>query len=409
MKIERREFLKMGAVGMLGAGAMMLLPRTYAQQADVDPSKAKNKLVVIQLSGGNDGLNTVVPFGDPTYYTRRPTLAVRPENVLKINDRVGFAPQFSEMKRVYDQGRLAVLQAAGYPNSNRSHFFSMDVWHTADLMAQERFGWLGKFIDGLSTPEKDPLVGLSVGIIPKAMKASSLSVPALDSLDRYQWTPYGNDPIETSRQIKAFSDMYSNTRDGTALMDLIQNVSKDAFVSSTNLKNASRSYLPSVIYPLNSVLSINLKLIAQLIGSGLGTRIYYLNIGGFDTHANQVQQHQNLLTTISQSLGAFHEDLNDQGNGDKVMIMLFSEFGRRVAQNGSNGTDHGKGGPMFVLGGGVKGDLYGPEPNLADLNDGDLTTKIDFRHVYATILEKWMGADSSRVMGTRYPLLDFVK
>ncbi|HEY4672572.1 MAG TPA: DUF1501 domain-containing protein [Nitrososphaerales archaeon] len=409
MKIERREFLKMGAIGVLGAGTMMLLPRTYAQQADIDPSKAKNKLVVVQLSGGNDGLNTVVPYGDPAYYTKRPTLAVKPENVLKIDDRVGFAPQLAEMKQVYDQGRLAVLQAAGYPTSNRSHFFSMDVWHTADLTAQDRFGWLGKFIDGLQTPEKDPLVGLSVGIMPKAMKASTLSVPALESLDRYQWTPYGNDPIETSRQIRAFSDMYSETKDSTTLMDILQNIGKDALVSSTDLKNASRSYLPSVNYPLNSILSINLKLIAQLIGSGLGTRIYYLNIGGFDTHASQVQQHQNLLTTISQSLGAFHEDLKDQDNGDRVMTMLFSEFGRRAAQNGSNGTDHGKGGPMFVLGGGVKGGMYGPEPNLNDLNDGDVNPAIDFRHVYATILEKWMGANSQKVMGQRFPLLDFVK
>ena len=200
MKIERRQFLKMGAVGVLGGGALMLLPRTYAQQADGDPAKAKNKLVVIQLSGGNDGLSTVVPYADSQYYKKRPTLAVKSENVLKINDRIGFAPEFAEMKQIYDQGQMAVLQAAGYPNSNRSHFLSMDIWHTADLTGQDRFGWLGKYIDNLPTPEKDPLVGLSVGIMPRAMQASSLSVPALDSFDRYQYTPYGNDPIETSRQ-----------------------------------------------------------------------------------------------------------------------------------------------------------------------------------------------------------------
>ncbi len=408
MKIERREFLKMGAVGVLGGGALALLPRTYAQQADGDPAKAKNKLVVIQLSGGNDGLNTVVPYANPQYYSKRPALAVKSENVLKINDAIGFAPEFSEMKQIYDQGQMAVLQGAGYPNSNRSHFLSMDIWHTADLTGQDRFGWLGKYIDNLPTPEKDPLVGLSVGIMPRAMQASSLSVPALDSFDRYQWVPYGNDPIETARQIKAFSDMYSRTTDGTALMDLLQNVGRDAFASSTGLKNASRSYLPSVIYPLNSALAINLKLIAQLIGSGLGTRIYYLAIGGFDTHANQARQHQQLLTTISQSIGAFYKDLQMQGNAGNTTIMLFSEFGRRVAQNGSAGTDHGKGGPMFVIGGGVKGGLYGPEPSLTDLNDGDVNPAIDFRHAYATILERQMGADSKKVLGTRYPPLNFM-
>jgi uncharacterized protein (DUF1501 family) len=431
----RREFLR---TSMLGAAAAWSVPvflqHTFAtldaMAADASvqtPTGRDNTiLVVLQLAGGNDGLNTIVPYADDTYYKARPIIAIKRETVLKLNDYSGFNPRLSGLKSLYDEGHLSVIQGVGYPNPNRSHFRSTEIWQTAaDADKVENRGWLGKYFDSCCKGA-DPTVGVSIGsTAPQAFDATNPTGVSFSNPEQYRWLNSGGDDssealfrqlnqpdsTEQSPADSATGDsigmLGGKRKGGSDSLAFLQRTALDAQLSSDRIREIARKYRASVEYP-RSQLADALSLVARMIAGGLQTRVYYVSQGGYDTHSSQVNSHDRLLGDLNDSLAAFCKDMKAQGNFDRVMLMTFSEFGRRVAQNGSNGTDHGAAAPMFVLGGSARAGIHGQHPSLTKLNAGDLIHTVDFRSVYATILDKWLGAPSRQVLGKAFPLLPLV-
>lgn len=383
-------------------------------------------LVVVQLSGGNDGLNTVVPFSMDQYYRVRPGIGVAANNVLKLGDfGVGLHPQMAGIKELYDNGMAAVIQGVGYPNPNRSHFKSMDIWHTADTSATGN-GWLGRYFDSeccgygkgeSGTPEKNGKAearvsnqpGIAIGrTAPLAMQGQAIKPISFESEDLFRWV--GQDVH------KALSDPYHKLEsrqvpegEGSNASFLMR-TALDAQVSSDLIRKAVRQR-PLVQYPQSGV-GQQLQLVGSMIRAGLPTRVYYVQHGGFDTHAQQGGQngrHANLLGQLSQAIKAFYADLKIQENDRRVLTMSFSEFGRRVAQNASQGTDHGTAAPMFLFGPMVRPGVIGDHPSLTDLDDGDLKHRIDFRSVYAGILDGWLKADPKKVLEGSFKALPVIR
>ncbi|MDX2131673.1 MAG: DUF1501 domain-containing protein [Planctomycetota bacterium] len=421
----RREFLR---TGLVMASAAATLPAFLNNSAlamhaaagglsSVPGVPDDHVLVVIQLSGGNDGLNTVVPFGAPEYYRARPGIGVPENQVLKLSkaDGVGLHPQLAPLREMYDDGKVCVVQGVGYPNPNRSHFKSMDIWHTADTSATGD-GWLGKYFDSeccgfgkgesgtpeaAQTPGAGP-PGIAIGrTAPLAMEGRRIKPVAFESADLFRWSAQEmNDALR-----KGYSSL--NTResgDGNAARAdsnaaFLLRTSLDAQVSSDLIRKAVEQR-PKTQFP-NSDLGRQLSMIASMIGAGLKTRVYYANMGSFDTHAGQggaQGRHAQLLGQFSQAVRAFYAELKEQRADERVLSVAFSEFGRRVGQNQSQGTDHGTAAPMFLFGPMVRRGVVGEHPSLKDLDDGDLKYKIDFRSVYAGVLESWMKADSKAVL-----------
>ena len=435
----RREFMR---TSMLGAAASWTLPiflqKTFltldAMAADSLVQTATGKdspiLVVLQMAGGNDGLNTLVPFADDAYHKARPVIGIGADKILKINDQIGLHPKLTGLKSLYDEGHLAVLQGVGYPNPNRSHFRSTEIWQTAsDAEKIESYGWLGKYFDSCCKGA-DPTVGVSIGNeAPQAFSSPNPVGISFARPEQYRWVNNEKgDPGMSSaeslyRRLNRPEGMDSSTDDTNAggsigsisggtphggnTLDFIQRTALDAQLSSDKVIEIAKKYKSSVDYP-KSQIADSLNLVARMIAGGLATRVYYVSQGGYDTHTNQVNTHDRLMGDLGDAVAAFCKDLQAQGNFGRVMLMTFSEFGRRVAQNGSNGTDHGAAAPMFVLGGGVKPGLFGKYPSLTDLNNGDLIYNLDFRSVYATILERWLKAPSQLVLGRNFPLLPLV-
>ncbi len=384
-------------------------------------------LVVVQLSGGNDGLNTVVPFSMDQYYRLRPGIGVAANNVLKLGDSgVGLHPQLAGIKELYDNGMASVIQGVGYPNPNRSHFKSMDIWHTADTSATGN-GWLGRYFDSeccgygkgeSGTPEKNGKPGaasvsnqpgIAIGrTAPLAMQGQAIKPIAFESEDLFRWV--GQDVH------KALSDPYHKLESRQAPEGdnsnaaFLMRTALDAQVSSDLIRKAVRQR-PLVQYPGTGI-GQQLQLVGSMIRAGLPTRVYYVQHGGFDTHAQQGGQngrHANLLGQLSQAIKAFYADLKAQENDRRVLTMSFSEFGRRVAQNASQGTDHGTAAPMFLFGPMVRPGVIGDHPSLTDLDDGDLKHRIDFRSVYAGILEGWLKADPRKILDGSFKALPVIK
>ncbi|OJV00198.1 MAG: hypothetical protein BGO12_14315, partial [Verrucomicrobia bacterium 61-8] len=371
-------------------------------------------LVILQMAGGNDGLNMVVPYADDAYYRARPRIGIAAGNVLKVDDHVGLHPKLKTLRGFYDEGRLGVIQGVGYPNPNRSHFRSTDIWQTAtDSNKFANKGWLANYFDACCKGE-DPVVGVSIGAeTPLSFSGSSGAGITLTRPDQFRFI--SNDPAAG----EAFADMTSNSDntggsvqslsgdvaqgDGNTL-DFVRRTALDARISSDRILEITRKSKAPVTYP-GSRLATDLNLVARLIAGGLPTRVYYVSQGGYDTHSGQSGTHERLLGELDSALGAFVADLRAQGNLDRVTIMTFSEFGRRVAENASGGTDHGAAAPMFVLGGKVKAGLHGTQPSLTELGDGDLIYTVDFRRVYATMLDKWLQAPSEAVLGRKFPSL----
>lgn len=429
----RRKFLRTGVLGGAVAWSLpVFLERTFlaldAMAADSAVQTLTGKdgpiLVVLQLAGGNDGLNTVIPFADDAYYSARPRLAVPANKALKLNDHIALNTRLSHLRSLYDSGNLAIIQGVGYPNPNRSHFRSTDIWQTAtDANKVERHGWLGRFFDSCCKGA-DPAVGMSIGRdTPLAFSASTPKTVSLSSPEQFRFiTNVAGDPEamgETFREITAmdFGDDNAGatvqsigaagSQAGGDTMDYLRRTALDAQVSSDTILNITRRIPAAPGYP-GGRLASDLSLVARLIAGGMPTRVYYVSQGGYDTHGNQSGTHERLLGDLDAAMGAFAADLKAQGNFDRVLVMTFSEFGRRVAENGSGGTDHGAAAPMFVLGGGVKPGLYGKHPSLTALADGDLVHNVDFRSVYATILEHWMSAPAESVLHRKFPILPFV-
>jgi len=357
-----------------------------------------NILVIVQLSGGNDGLNTVIPTGQDLYYQSRPNIGLK-DNLHKLDDKHALNPGMTAFKELFDDGKLAVVNGCGYPQPNRSHFRSMEIWHTANPQQYEPCGWIGHYIDHKLRGSDNALKAISIGAeLPLAMVATGAPVPSVQSLEDFKVKLDPNSNFDAKMEQQLISELNAVT-DATPAMQFLSRQATNAMLATQEMSKL-QSYKQDAEYPQG--LGDQLRLIAQLISGNFGTRVFYSQIGGFDTHSNQVGGHQGLLNNVAQSISAFHKDLTAKKINDKVMVMVFSEFGRRVAQNGSSGTDHGAAGPMFVSGGKVKGGVYGAHPSLTDLDDGDLKYTTDFRRIYATILDKWLNADSAVVLKNKF-------
>ncbi len=359
-------------------------------------------LLVINLQGGNDGLNTVVPHGMPEYYQYRPSLGVAPNEVLRIDERIGLNPALAALKAMYDKGQVAIVQGAGYPNPDHSHFRSTEIWQTAVPDRYATTGWLGRYLDAANLPSNNLFNAVAVSpVLPEALIAERVDVPAIDALRGYGLT---SDRNKSERG--AFAAFASDTRApfSSPYLPMVAMIEDHAERGAAELPNLVAGYTTSATYPATP-LGRSLALAAQIIGSRLGTRVLYVQHGSFDTHVSQKATQDRLLKELSEGLAAFYADLAAHGNDQRTLTMTFSEFGRRVAENANRGTDHGEAAPMFLLGGGLRGGLYGEHPSLTNLDGGDATYTVDFRSVYATVIEKWFGRPTSGVIAGSFPIV----
>lgn len=373
-------------------------------------------LVVVQLAGGNDGLNTVVPFRRDAYYKARPVIGIPKDQVLTLarNADVGLHPAMTAFKRMYDDGMLTVIQGVGYPNPNRSHFKSTDIWETANTSGIGD-GWIGRYFDNQCAGEPGACSGcggIAIGrAAPLAMEGRSYKPIAFETPDLFRWTGLDLSPAMAAPYkdiLHTEIDPAIEARNPNAAF--LERTALDAQVSSDRIRKAVETD-PLVRYP-SSDLARQLAMVASMIRAELETRVYYVSIGGFDTHANQGGangRQGRLLGQVADALHAFYQDLKAQENHTRVLTMTFSEFGRRVGQNASNGTDHGTAAPMFLLGPAARAGIQGGHPSLTDLDAGDLKFHTDFRSVYATILNRWLRADAAAVLGARYPTLPILR
>jgi uncharacterized protein (DUF1501 family) len=365
-------------------------------------------LVVVQLSGGNDGLNTLVPYSQQEYYNNRPTLALSKSDVLQLDGNVALHPNMTGLQSLYNNNHVAVVQGAGYPNPNRSHYESMAIWQTAAPDQSYHTGWLGRYLDNAhsvdsttSAVELDALLSPTVvGANQRAMAIQNLQTFKVQPLTKTQSPSTAESTIKSLDSIQCSSCQEYNN-----LVNAMMEAGLDALTASDIVQQASANYQTSVQYPKNDF-SNRLKLAAQVVTSSLKPTIVYLQIGGFDTHAVQANTQANLLKTMSDGIAAFYQDMDSKGKANDTLIMTFSEFGRRVKENGSKGTDHGTAEPMFLVGGGVNGGLYGTYPSLSNLDsNGDLQYTVDFRQVYATVLQDWLGADPTQILNSQFQKL----
>lgn len=370
-------------------------------------------LIVVQLSGGNDGLSMVVPYADDIYHRARGDLAHGPKTVLRLNDYIGLHPNLTGLKDLYDDGMLSVVQGVGYPNPNRSHFKSMDIWHTArpdDESAAD--GWLGRYFDN-TCDGSDPHAGVSIGeTLPLSMQGERVMPISFESPGSYRYNGRDRDRYEILNGItptKVDADVFKTRvwRDESETgkiatadeqLDFLHRTALDAQVSSDRIIRLTQKYTPGVNYP-SGAFGSGLKTVAAMIAGGLSTRVYYVNLGGFDTHAGQRNRHDRLMKELSDGLAALWADLRHQKNAERVMVMTFSEFGRRVQANASGGTDHGAAAPMLLMGANLKDGIIGKHPSLRDLDQGDLKHGIDFRNVYGGLLQQWLDTPARAILG----------
>src|SRR5262252_4516312 len=394
---SRREFLARGLYGIgVGSGLPMFLSRTTAAltaQALQGTSMEKHPeriLVVLELSGGNDGLNTVVPHGDPAYYRARPHIGIPEREVLKVDDHFGFHPSMVGFERLYKDGRMAIVHGCGYDHPSLSHFSSMSYWHTGVPNAGEPLGWLGRLADDhLDPATRNQIVniGTSQSLAVRSGKHSPL---VFDDPARFR-----RDGTDAEKRVLAgFGGEHTPSSANTTL-DFLAATARNAADSSDFVRQASAAYRTPVDYGIGNAFGGGLQKVAALIAAGMPTRLYYVSYQGnaFDTHVQQADVHNRLLAYTADAVRAFVEDVKRLGRGADVAVMMFTEFGRRVEENGSLGTDHGTATPMFVAGAGVKGGFYGAHPSLTDLDDGNMRMTTDFRRVYATMIKEWLGYD----------------
>lgn len=397
MLIKRKEFLQVGSL----ATASFMLPKflkAFEKPMMVPPG---NKVVVvIQLSGGNDGLNTVIPVNNDIYYKARPVLGVKKDKALLLTDEVGLNPALQAFKGLYDDGSLGILNSVGYPNPDRSHFRSMDIWHSASESNEYvSTGWVGRYLDaqckGCDKPtqaiEMDDV--LSLALKGEESKALALKDPA---------------KLYNTSNSKYFKDLNGSHQAGEETVDYLYKTMSETISSAEYIYNQSRVHPTGQQYP-GTELGKDLKTIASLIFSDINTKVYYVSLGSFDTHVGQEGQQKRLFTELNDAVKAFTDDLKKNGRFNDVLMMTFSEFGRRVAQNASGGTDHGTANNMFLIGGALKQKgVLNALPDLTDLNEGDLKHKVDFKNVYATVLNKWLAADDKTILGKKFNYMDFI-
>ncbi len=366
-------------------------------------------LVVLQLTGGNDYLNTVIPYTNPLYKDNRPVVGVAEDRVLPLDDKVAFHPEMGPMKTIYDRGDMAIIHGVGYPNSPRSHFRSMDIWHTCEPDKLGTEGWLGKATKEIDPNKENVLTSVAFGAsLFRALVLPGVPVAVVDDLDTYGLLPGISEQGQRSRILDRFARLYSPAIGTGAVMDYLGQTGLDTLEGADILKEAPKMYSSSVEYP-DSVIAKRLKGVAQIHMANLGTRIFYVDHGSFDTHSNQVGIHDKLWQEVSQGVECFFDDLKEHGVGDNVIMLMFTEFGRRTHDNGS-GTDHGAGGAAFVLGETVKGGQYGEYPSLEsrDLEQGDVVPNHDFRGLYSTILEDWLHLDAKPIVQGSFEKLPYL-
>jgi uncharacterized protein (DUF1501 family) len=388
--MNRREFLKASSLALL---TMQSMPSFLARARDT--ATGDKTLVVVQLGGGNDGLNTLVPFSNGAYYAARPSISINKREVIPVSSDLGMHPNLRDLARFFDNGELAWLQNVGYPNPNRSHFASMAIWHTASPEDSSSNGWIGR----IAARVGDPLCASNLGnSTPLAFQNEVVSLPSINDVDSFEF-------MLGDKLVGPFQNILAQTREGERAF--IQRSMEQMLENTSTIQAHLGNYKSAVQYP-NYELASRLQQAAKLIATGLGQKVLYVSMGGFDTHANERSTHDTLMLHLAESLAAFQEDLEAQGLAENVTVLAFSEFGRRVAENASEGTDHGQGGVMFALGRGVKGGLYGDLPDLENLEQGDIKYQQDFRGVYAKVLDNWLGISSQEILGNSFTGPDFV-
>ena len=417
MKLSRRAMIK---DGMLAVSAGMVMPTIFsrgvasAMSQSLDGSRiaqtaTDRTLIVVQMAGGNDGLNTVVPYTDPLYIKMRPTLGITQSKVLSLDTRLGLHPNLAPLKKLWDAGHLAVVEGVGYPNQSLSHFQAMDIWQTLDLSGNGSDGWLGKLVAGLVDQQGHPFKSLDIGVqTAQALQSISTQVPTVSSVKAYAIAPDPADSDGGNARLQALMNLYNSYPKTAPYAALLDTTALSAQDGARQLRQADATYHPAVTYPTGPF-AAGLKILAEAIVQDLGLRVGYVTLGGFDTHAGQSATHDALMTTLANGLSAFYNDLAGHGKADKVVILTWSEFGRRVEENGSLGTDHGTAAPMFVLGTPINKGIFGEPPSLSSLDqNGNLKYTVDFRSVYATVLDRWMGASSKDVLGADFGSQNFL-
>lgn len=414
---DRRALLA-GGLGALG-GWVVLGPHARARVnlhgpvGETAGPGGTRSLVVLQLTGGNDALSMVVPHGDDAYYKARPTIAVGRNEVLKLDEYRGLHPNLKGLRALYDAGHVAVVEGCGYPDPIRSHFQSFEVWHTADPRGRiSGPGWIGKLCASAWPEVAKPELVVHVGATPPYSVFSRAHPPlAFSTPATYRWVGSESDDLAAYR--KAAEEDAKTLEEARresgqdAMLRRLRGVLHDANESSRKVRIAAGSYVPNAKYPEDD-LGESLRIGAALLDARLGSRVVSVELGGFDTHQNQRGTHDGLMKRLDEALAAFLSDIEKRSIGRDVVVLVFSEFGRRVQENGSRGTDHGVAAPMLVLGHGVKGGVHGRHPSLTDLDAGDLKHTTDFRSVYATLIERWFGARSEPVLGSTYSTLDLL-
>jgi uncharacterized protein (DUF1501 family) len=413
MAITRREFVR----GGVAAFTVSFAAPAFLSDLARAQGRGRRNLVVLYLSGGNDALSTLIPYNDPQYYARRPTIAIPAGSVLQIgSDRAGNAlglhPRLGGLRTIFNAGRLAFIQRTGYANSSRSHFEGTDIWSTGDPRSPQGNGWLGRYLDTLPSPA-DPLTAWSTaGIIPRTLLSNRVGVPSIPNVQGYAFaTPNTGAEVQFARESAArISSHVPVDQPHLAFV----NVSAQAAFATLDRVAQVGTYAPTVTYP-NNGFALALRTIAGAMVKGVGTRVFWVQTGGYDTHAaqnpNQANgSYTNLMATLNDGLVAFYNDLVNHGLLGDTLVLQFSEFGRRISENGSQGTDHGAASVMMAIGGGVRGGIFGTAPNLRGTADNptlenggnDVRYETDFRSVYATVIDSWLGGDSAAVLGGNF-------
>lgn len=407
----RRDFLKGSLLASAGISLPILGGTSLTNSAWGGALDAYDDriLVILELAGGNDGLNTVVPYGNDAYYNARPNLGLKKPDLLPLNDYLALNGSLKGLKELYDDGNLAVINGVGYPNPNRSHFRSMEIWRTAsDSDQYEHYGWIGNYLDEMYTPESDPLFGVAIASeFPQSFHCRDGLGVAFKKAGQFRWQEgNGNDKEKLFRELNKTGNFFEDESD---VLNYLRNVTSNIAESSDRVVKIANQKRRAQSYPRGNPLSDDLKTVADLIVGGIPTKIYYVSTGGFDTHANQANSHKSLMIKFGDALNAFMKDMKANNLSDRVCVLCYSEFGRRVKENASQGTDHGTAGPMFVAGNQVNPGIHGKYPSLVDLDRGDLKYEVDFRSVYHTVLESWLHAKPEKVLGKSYENLGFLK
>ncbi len=435
-KTTRREFIKKSGFTMLTVGLShqaffrsLNLAANSTLTSAAALSDNDRKLVVIQLAGGNDGLNTVIPTGGQlrSFYEqfRGPSLEIPLANILPVgadaaNNQLGLHPNLQPIKNLFDQGNVGIVQSVGYPNPNYSHFRSMDIWHTANPAGFDTSGWLGDYFDAAYPSTTNPLIGVSIGgALPLSLHADQVAIPAIGNIETFQFQTDPRARGDQDNRIQTFLALNREAAPEQFLYEQVRLTALGAYDGSEMLQTGIAGYVsdPTIVYNPQNPLARAMEQVAKIIAGDLGTKILYVTLGGFDTHetqapANQPLQgfHALLLQWVAEAVDVFYRDMQRLGKDHEILMMTWSEFGRKVRENGNYGTDHGASGPQFVIGTPVQGGVFGEHPSLTDLYEGQDATKhsIDFRSIYATILDRWLGVSSQEILGSSFELIPFV-